>query len=101
MPTLFTRYLKKHSHVKDREVARRSALRDTLDSLNDAVKRERSCPSTLRWYELALEMNVSLYTIQHWARQGRVPGGAALALERRFGTATVRAAELEGTEAAA
>ncbi len=98
MPTLFARNLSTLKHQRDAVLRRRNALRQTLDTLNDeARKRAKDAPS-LRWLALADSMGVSLYTIQHWAREGRVPYTAGKLLQEMFGKSLVEAGELDDVE---
>ena len=81
----------KSEDVESKSVLRRAAIRDVLDACSKkAVQLRPDAPDNVRWAALAFDLDVSIHTVQHWARKGYIPKSSAVALARRYGAKLVR-----------
>lgn len=83
--------------VKEDPAAQRAKLRRLLTRLDKVARKNlngEAATIKLRWYPLSQDLGVSLYTVEDWARKGRVPEPMAKAIEQRYGRSFVKAEDL-------
>lgn len=89
-PNNATRPLKSQD-ADSKNVLRRAAIRDVLDACSKKAAQLRpDAPDNVRWAALAFDLDVSIHTVQHWARKGYIPKSSAVSLARRYGAKLVR-----------
>lgn len=77
---------------------RREKFRDMLDAMDAKARANGVKCLSFRWLALATDISVSLHTVQHWARQGRVNESTAKMLELKYGVETAPAKKLMSTK---